>query len=161
MQNPTESGPGQTRERVRSGPWHWPEIEYKVATPRAATASVCHTASDQTIDSTLLPLKKDMLLLNASRITSADRLPKFLRQHRKIWVQDCVPGEFHNFPYASKWIGMNVLSINEDTVMVDSIQKDLIDQLKREGFDVVDCPITHSRTLGGGHHCVTCDLERE
>ena len=113
------------------------------------------------IDSTLLPLKKDMLLLNASRITSADRLPKFLRQHRKIWVQDCAEGEFHNFPYASKWIGMNVLSINEDTVMVDSIQKDLIDQLKREGFNVVDCPITHSRTLGGGHHCVTCDLERE
>jgi len=113
------------------------------------------------IDSTLISLKKDMILINASRVNSADRLPKFLRGHRKIWVNDMAEGKFTDFPYASKWIGMNILSIDEETVMIDPIQKGLIKQLKAEGFKCIEVPLTQSRTLGGGHHCVTCDLERE
>ncbi len=112
------------------------------------------------IDSTLIALKKDMILINASRVNNAERLPKFLRSYRKLWVQDCAEGEFYKFPYASKWIGMNILSVNEDTVMIDPIQKQLISQLENEGFKCITAPLTHSRTLGGGHHCVTCDLER-
>tara|TARA_X000000950_G_C13746502_1_gene590789 strand:- start:2 stop:1018 length:1017 start_codon:yes stop_codon:yes gene_type:complete len=112
------------------------------------------------IDSTLIPLKKDMIMINASRVNSADRLPKFLKSYRKIWVQDCAEGTFHKFPYASKWIGMNTLSINEDTILIDNIQKNLIDQLSKEGFECLTVPLTHARTLGGGHHCVSCDLER-
>ena len=56
---------------------------------------------------------------------------------------------------------MNVLSINPETIMVDPIQTNLIDQLKKEKFKVIPVGLRHSRTLGGGHHCVTCDLERE
>jgi hypothetical protein len=111
------------------------------------------------IDSTLISLKKDLILINADRV-SEETLPKFLKQHRKIWVSDCIEREFHNFPYASKWIGMNILVINENTVMVDPIQKNLIKQLETE-FKIIKVPLTQSRTLGGGHHCVTCDLERE
>ncbi len=55
---------------------------------------------------------------------------------------------------------MNILVINENTVMVDPIQKNLIKQLETE-FKIIKVPLTQSRTLGGGHHCVTCDLERE
>ena len=33
--------------------------------------------------------------------------------------------------------------------------------MKDAKFNVVEVPLRHSRTLGGGHHCVTCDLERE
>jgi N-dimethylarginine dimethylaminohydrolase len=113
------------------------------------------------IDSTLISLKKDMILINASRVNSAERLPKFLRGHRKIWVQDMAEGKFTRFPYASKWIGMNILSIDDETVMIDPIQKDLIKQLRAEGFNCIEVSLTQSRTLGGGHHCVTCDLERE
>ena len=112
------------------------------------------------IDTTLASLKKDLILINSSRVDSADRLPKFLRQHRKIWVHDCVERKFHKFPYASKWIGMNVLVINEEKVMLDPIQDNLIKQLKTE-FEIIEIPLSHSRTFGGGHHCVTNDLERE
>ena len=52
-------------------------------------------------------------------------------------------------------------SVNEETVLVDSIQKNLIDQLSNEGFDCIKVPLNHARTLGGGHHCVSCDLERQ
>jgi len=113
------------------------------------------------IDSTLIPLKKDMILINAPRVQNISRLPKFLQSYRRLWVHDCVEGQFNKFPYASKWIGMNILSINEETVMIDSVQKPLIDQLENEGFKCIVAPLTHTRTLGGGHHCITCDLERE
>lgn len=112
------------------------------------------------IDSTLISLNQDYIMLNANRVKE-DQIPDFLKNKKKIWVEDCTPREFYKFPYASKWIGMNVLSINPDTVMVDSIQKNLIQQLKDAKFNVVEVPLRHSRTLGGGHHCVTCDLERE
>jgi len=113
------------------------------------------------IDSTLGSLNKDTILVNASRINNDDDLPKFLRDHKKIIFKDCVERSFYKFPYASKWIGMNLLSINENTVMIDPIQTTLKKQLTKAGFDCVSVPLRHSRTLGGGHHCVTCDLERE
>jgi N-dimethylarginine dimethylaminohydrolase len=112
------------------------------------------------IDSTLISLTKDLILINGSRVTSTDRLPKFLRNHRKIWVNEMVERKFHEFPYASKWIGMNVLTIDPDTVMIDPVQKELKKQIGTE-MKVVQVPLRQSRTLGGGHHCVTCDLERE
>ena len=71
-----------------------------------------------------------------------------------------MPREFYEFPYASKWIGFNIISINPDTVFVDNIQKNFIKTLEDIGFKVIQTPMRHSRTLGGGFHCVTLDLER-
>ena len=56
---------------------------------------------------------------------------------------------------------MNVLSLDPETIVVDDIQKKLIAQLKEEKFNVISLPMRHARTLGGGFHCVTCDLERD
>ena len=100
------------------------------------------------IDSTLGSLNKDTILVNASRISKDEDLPKFLRDHKKILVEDCVEQSFYKFPYASKWIGMNVLSINENTVMIDPIQTTLKKQLTKSGFNCVSVPLRHSRTLG-------------
>ena len=108
----------------------------------------------------LLPISKDTILVNANRVKE-DQLPDFIKSYKKIWVSDVAERTFYKFPYASKWIGMNVLSINPETIMVDPIQTNLIDQLKKEKFKVIPVGLRHSRTLGGGHHCVTCDLERE
>ena len=52
------------------------------------------------------------------------------------------------------------MSINPDTVVVDTIQKEMIKTLIEEGFNVINTPMHESRTLGGGFHCVTLDLER-
>lgn len=112
------------------------------------------------IDSTLMPLNESTLLCNGDRVRE-DSLPAFLKDFKKIWVEDVVPRDFHIFPYSSKWIGMNVLSIDPETVVVDSIQVPLKKQLESEGFRVLTSPLRHSRTLGGGHHCITLDLERE
>lgn len=112
------------------------------------------------IDSTIASLNEKTILLNASRV-SYNNLPLFLRQHRKIWINEIVARDFYQFPFASKWIGLNILSINPETVIVDSIQKGLKEHLRDEGFRVIELEMRHSRTLGGGFHCVTLDLERQ
>jgi N-dimethylarginine dimethylaminohydrolase len=111
------------------------------------------------IDSTISSLNKDTILVNGSRVTE-DTLPRFLQGHNKIWVNDVVARDFHQFPFASKWIGLNILSIGHETVIVDEIQTRLIEHLTEEGFRVIATPLRHSRTLGGGFHCATLDLER-
>ena len=111
------------------------------------------------IDSTISSLNSNTILVNADRVRE-DTLPKFLRSHRKIWFSKCAERKFYRFPYASRWIGMNVLSVDPETVIMDPAQTHLKKQLTEAGFNVVDSEMRHSRTLGGGHHCVTCDLER-
>jgi len=112
------------------------------------------------IDSTIASLNENTILLNASRV-SYNSLPLFLRQHRKIWINDIVARDFHQFPFASKWIGLNIFSINPETVIVDRIQTKLIERLKDTGFRVIELELRQARTLGGGFHCVTLDLERK
>jgi len=112
------------------------------------------------IDSTMLSLDKNTILVNASRVRE-DQLPAFLKDFRKVWVDDIEARDFFHFPYASKWIGMNVLSLDPETVLIDDVQTGLAENLRSNGFQVITTSIRQSRTLGGGHHCVTCDLERE
>jgi len=127
--------------------------EFEVVTWRAVENEITH------IDSTLLSCGENTIIANASRLTT-ETLPAFIKNFKKIWVEDCVPRSFDGFPLASRWIGMNALSLNPETIFVDEIQVDLIEKLEREKFEVIKLPMRQSRTLGGGFHCVTCDLER-
>lgn len=112
------------------------------------------------IDSTMLSLDKNTILVNASRVRE-DQLPAFVKDFRKVWVDDIEARDFFHFPYASKWIGMNVLSLDPETVLIDDLQTDLAENLRSNGFQVITTSIRQSRTLGGGFHCVTNDLVRE
>jgi N-dimethylarginine dimethylaminohydrolase len=53
------------------------------------------------------------------------------------------------------------LAVNSDTVIMDAAQEDLINTLEKHKFTVIPHTLRHSRTLGGGHHCVTLDTWRE
>jgi N-dimethylarginine dimethylaminohydrolase len=112
------------------------------------------------IDSTVVPLREGVVMLNAARV-KPDAVPECLRDWDKIWIEDCVPQSFHEYPYASKWIGMNTLSIDPTTVIVDAAQTEIIKRLEEKKFTVVPHTLRHSRTLGGGFHCVTLDTWRE
>ena len=112
------------------------------------------------IDSTMLSLDKNTILVNASRVKE-NQLPAFVRDFRKIWVDNVQARNFFHFPYASKWIGMNVLSLDPETVLIDDAQTGLAENLRSNGFQVITTSMRQSRTLGGGFHCVTNDLVRE
>lgn len=121
---------------------------------------LCNFYSGVHIDSTIVPLRSGTVLLNSSRVTE-DNCPQCLKGWTKIWIEDCVAQDFYQYPYASKWIGMNCLSLSPDTVIVDAAQTNIIKQLEQMKFTVIPLTLRHSRTLGGGFHCVTLDLWRQ
>jgi N-dimethylarginine dimethylaminohydrolase len=120
---------------------------------------LCNFYAGVHIDSTIAALNADTFVINGSRVTN-DTLPKMLRDRELIFVNDVVAQGFHEYPYASKWIGLNMLSINPTTVIVDAAQDLLIKTLEALHFTVVPLTLRHSRTLGGGFHCATLDLVR-
>ena len=120
---------------------------------------LCNFYAGVHIDSTIVALNKDTFIVNGSRVTETT-LPKMLQGKKIIWVNDVVAQGFHEYPYASKWIALNMLSINPSTVIVDARQDMLIKTLESKDFTVIPLELRHSRTLGGGFHCVTLDLVR-
>jgi glycine amidinotransferase/scyllo-inosamine-4-phosphate amidinotransferase 1 len=123
------------------------------------TIELCNFYAGVHIDSTIVPLREGLVMLNASRVTETT-VPKCLESWEKIWVHDVVAQEFYQYPYASKWIAMNMLVVDPTTVIVDHHQTDLIRTLESYNFTVIPLELRHSRTLGGGFHCVTLDLLR-
>jgi N-dimethylarginine dimethylaminohydrolase len=120
---------------------------------------VCEFYSGVHIDSTISVLNDGLVVLNASRVNESN-CPRIFRGWKKIYVDDVAAQDFYQYPYASKWIALNVFSINPSTVVVDAAQTRLIQTLEQHGMTVIPMTLRHSRTLGGGFHCVTLDLER-
>ena len=121
---------------------------------------LCNFYAGVHIDSTIVPIHEGLVMLNASRIRP-DQCPRAFDDWEKIWVDDVVEQPFYQYPYASKWIGMNLLVVDPRTVIVDSAQTRIMDLLDLCGIEVVPMTLRHSRTLGGGFHCVTLDLFRQ
>jgi len=121
---------------------------------------LCNFYAGVHIDSTIVPLREGLVMLNASRVTF-DNVPQVFEGWHKIWVTDVVAQDFYKYPYASKWIAMNMLVVDPHTVICDRNQIELIKTLKSYQFRVIPLELRHSRTLGGGFHCVTLDLHRE
>ena len=129
---------------------------------RNINIELCNFYSGVHIDSTITPLREGLVMLNASRVTE-DNCPQAFRDWEKIWVTDAqiVAQNFYQYPYASKWIAMNMLVLDPETVIVDAAQTQLITILKNHGIDSIPLTLSHSRTLGGGFHCVTLDTRRK
>ena len=120
---------------------------------------LCNFYAGVHIDSTITVLREGLVVLNASRVNE-NNCPSVFNKWDKIYVDDVVPQNFYQYPYASKWIALNMLTVNPTTVIVDADQTKLIQILEKRGMTVIPLRLRHSRTLGGGFHCVTLDLVR-
>ena len=116
---------------------------------------ICNFYSGVHIDSTIVPLREGLV----SRVNESN-CPKVFKNWSKIYINDVVAQGFYQYPYASKWIAMNMLVVDPHTVIVDRHQTELIKTLENWHFTVIPLELRHSRTLGGGFHCVTLDLLR-
>ena len=135
--------------------WYW----LLSTLPPTTSMEICNFYSGVHIDSTIVPLREGLVLLNGSRVNKST-CPQAFRDWECIYVDDVVAQDFYQYPYASKWIGLNMLVVDPNTVIVDAAQHDLIELLARKNFTVIPRTLRHSRTLGGGFHCVTLDLRR-
>jgi N-dimethylarginine dimethylaminohydrolase len=121
---------------------------------------VCNFYSGVHIDSTIVPLREGLVMVNASRVNQHN-LPKVFDSWEVVWADNVVAQDFYQYPYASKWIALNMLVVDPHTVIVDRHQANLIKILENYNFTVIPLELRHSRTLGGGFHCVTLDLIRQ
>jgi len=74
---------------------------------------------------------------------------------------DSFDADYLSKSIGSKWIDMNLFSINPNLVVVDKDQTALIKLLEKQGLDVIRHKLRHSKMLGGGYHCVTLDIRRQ
>ena len=121
---------------------------------------VCNFYSGVHIDSTIVPLREGLVLVNSSRVNH-ENLPKIFKNWEIIWANEVVEQGFYQYPYASKWIALNMLVVDPTTVIVDKNQTQLIKTLEDYNILVIPLELRHSRTLGGGFHCVTLDIVRQ
>jgi N-dimethylarginine dimethylaminohydrolase len=115
------------------------------------------------VDSTIMPLRPGLVILNASRV-DVDKVPAIYKDWDKIWYTEemCVGQPcLEDYAPASAWIGMNVLSIDPQHVLVPDDEIHLMKAMEKHGITPVPVQMRHMRTLAGGPHCVSTDLVRE
>jgi len=116
------------------------------------------------IDSTFVALRPGLVLCNPARINN-DTLPEILKQWEVIYSPPMestggFDAEYLSRSIGSKWIDMNLFSINPNLVVADRDQTALIKLLEKKGVDVIPLKLRHSKMLGGGFHCITLDIRR-
>ena len=135
------------------------------------------------LDSTILPLREGFVLLNSARVNE-ESCPAFLEGWDKFFFNEPAPVcekeiEFHTkyrIPIcnelakigatsaighiSSPWAGLNVMSLDSETVLVHDQQIELIKALERSKFRVIPVKMRHCYTMLGGLHCSTLDVVR-
>ena len=99
-------------------------------------------------------------------------------------IRDLLPAKFKNWTYlypkdltanidvtgmtdidirlaSSRGMDVNVLSVDENTVVINKRAYGVKDILQRNGFDVVEIQLEHGEIFAGGIHCSTLDLVRD
>jgi glycine amidinotransferase/scyllo-inosamine-4-phosphate amidinotransferase 1 len=135
--------------------WLWDNVstDYKVHRVEGVYAHI-H------IDTTFVLLREGLVLCNPARVNEIN-MPQIFRNWDRIWAPEPYPTQvMDEWCPASEWLGMNILSINENLVMVEEHQLLLMNLLKKYGIDSIPVKLRHSRTLSGGPHCITLDVIR-
>ena len=114
------------------------------------------------LDSTLAILRDGLLLVNPERIKDKTQLPKVLQNWDIIFAPRPVDiGHYPGYCNSSPWVSMNLLSINENLVVLEQRQDNLRKLLESHKIESAMLPMRHARTLGGCFHCITVDVERD
>ena len=136
------------------------------------------------IDSTAMCLKPGLVLLNSTRVNEKN-CPEIFAKWDKIYFDDVAPTSEAELKFqkefrdplgneiealgfqtdlhgmSSPWVGMNFLSVDQETVIVDERQTNLRKVLEKRKFTVIPIQMRHIYTQGGGIHCATLDTVRD
>ena len=125
--------------------------EYRVHVIDVVDSSPMH------IDASFMPLAPGRLLLNPLRVRT---IPRQFQSWEVRWAPEPALPRDHVLYLSSAWISMNVLMLDERTVVVEAGEAPLIELLGDWGFEVVPVPFRNVMRFGGAFHCVTADVRR-
>jgi glycine amidinotransferase len=114
------------------------------------------------IDTTLVPVRPGIVLVNPSRPCTDDGLELFTNNG---WRLVAAPPSVRSGPAPSRdvsnWISMNILMLDERTAVVEAAEAPMIALMRSLGCEVVPCPFDRVYAFGGGFHCCTADIRRD
>jgi glycine amidinotransferase len=111
------------------------------------------------IDTTFMPLSPGRALVNPDFFDMTS-VPEALRDWELLVAPPAIAHSPSVRGFVSKWVAVNVLSLDDKRVLVDVLQKPLIQALKDWGFEPVPFDLSAVYAFGGGLHCVTLDIRR-
>ena len=109
------------------------------------------------IDATLVPLAPGKLLINPERVLE---VPKIFRGWDVFHAPKPIMPSEHTLYMTSKWINMNILSLDEKRIVVERQDEPMIASLKEWGFKPILCNFRNFNSFGGSFHCATLDVRR-
>lgn len=117
----------------------------------------------QHIDTTLVPLRPKLAMINPDRPPRRDALQIFERSGWSLVtpppsVRAGLPAPARD---VSNWIAMNVLVLDPETVLVEITEDPLAEFLEKLSFHVIRTAFDKVYKFGGGFHCCTVDLRRD
>jgi glycine amidinotransferase len=115
----------------------------------------------QHIDATMVPLRPGIMLSNPARPALDDTFELFKSNGWEV-VDAPQPsaGTGLGQNVVSKWISMNILNVNEETIICEERQEPMIRFLEDLGFRVIALPFQAVYSFGGSFHCCTVDIRR-
>jgi glycine amidinotransferase len=113
------------------------------------------------IDTTLVPVRPGLVLVNPQRPCTSGALDLFTANDWRIVP---APPSVRTGPAptrdVSNWISLNILMLDERTVVIEREEKPMIDLMRSLGCEVIPCEFDRVYGFGGGFHCCTADVRR-
>ena len=114
------------------------------------------------LDSTITLLREGLMLINPIRVKQPKDLPAPFDSWDHILCPEPVISYDKKFNFCSPWVfNMNLISVNEQLVIVEETQSELRKILQQYGIESLGMPGRHMANLGGGPHCTSLDLIRD
>lgn len=113
------------------------------------------------IDASLVPLTEGIVMMNPDRPSSNNVEEIFKKNGWEIVLAPETVRSVDSYcPTVSKWINMNIISIDRKKIVVDEDEIPMIKMLEKLGFTVLTTPFDKVYKFGGGFHCCTSDIRR-
>ena len=128
---------------------------------------VLHVA-DNHIDGCLICLRPGVFMVNPLYPNIRDLLPAKFRNWTYLYPKDLTANidvkgmtDIDIRLASSRGMDVNVLSIDETTVVSNKRAVGVNELLNKNGFDIIEVTLEHGEIFAGGIHCSTLDLVRE